>query len=92
MCEDRGLTGQQGVIIPAQNVNDLMLRDDVIAAVRKKKFAVYPITRLEQAVALLTGMAAGESLADGQFAEGTLFGKVQTNLDVLHEASRLRTL
>jgi lon-related putative ATP-dependent protease len=92
VCEDRGLTGQQGVIIPAQNVNDLMLRDDVIAAVRKKKFAVYPITRLEQAVALLTGMAAGESLADGQFAEGTLFGKVQTNLDVLHEASRLRTL
>lgn len=90
VCMDRGLTGSQGVIIPAQNVGDLMLRDDVITAVRKKQFAIYPITRLEQAVELLTGMLAGIRKGDGTFDEATLFGKVQANLDVLHEASRLR--
>ncbi len=89
VCQDKGLTGTQGVIIPVQNVRDLMLRDDVVEAVRRQKFFLYPITRLEQAIELMMGMPTGEILPDGRFPEGTVYAKVQHNLDVLHEASKL---
>ncbi len=72
ICQRRGLTGDQGVLIPAANVPHLMLRRDVIAAVRQGRFHVYPITDVNQAVALLTGVSAGDPDEQGHFPEGTV--------------------
>ena len=61
----RGLTGTQGVLIPVENVEDLMLRDDVIEAVAAGKFHVHPVARIEEGIEILTGVAAGQpTLAD----------------------------
>lgn len=67
-CNARGLTGTQGVMIPVQNIPDLMLREDVVEAVEKKKFSVYAITKIEEGIEILTGVNAGAvfSRADGQ--------------------------
>ncbi len=90
VCKDRGLTGTQGVLLPVQNVKDLMLRDEIIEAVRAKQFWLYPIARLEEAVELLIGVPAGVRDEHGCFAPDTVFGKVQHNLTVLHEASKTK--
>jgi len=90
VCKDKGLTGTQGVVLPIQNVNDLMLNDEIVEAVRSKKFNIYPIERVEEAVELMMGVPAGKVRKDGRFPDGTVFGKVQHNLDVLHEASRTK--
>jgi len=88
VCKDKGLTGTQGVVMPIQNVGDLMLGDDIIEAVKNKEFFIYPISRLEQAVELMMGIPAGRIDKNGKFPEGTVFFKVQANLDVLHHASK----
>lgn len=88
ICKDRGLTGKQGVVIPHQNVKDLMLEQEIIDAVRKGQFAVYPIRQLTDAVELMMGLTAGQIDKNGKFPVDSLFAKVQLNLDVLHEASR----
>ncbi len=88
VCKDRGLTGAQGVIIPKQNVKDLMLNDEIIEAVKQKKFAIYPVETVSDAVELMMGVPAGRIGRNGAFPEGTVYAKVQHNLDVLHEASR----
>lgn len=90
ICKDKGLTGSQGVVIPIQNVTDLMLNDEIVDAVKTKKFHIYAIERVEEAVELMMGVPAGKVRSDGRFPEGTVFGKVQHNLDVLHEASRMK--
>lgn len=90
ICKDKGLNGTQGVVIPIQNVSDLMLNDEIVDAVKAKKFHIYAIERVEEAVELMMGVPAGKVRKDGQFPEGTVFGKVQHNLDVLHEASRMK--
>ncbi|MCX6140221.1 MAG: AAA family ATPase [Candidatus Kapabacteria bacterium] len=90
VCKDRGLTGTQGVVMPTQNVGDLMLSDEIIDAVKKGKFRIYPVSRLEEAVELMMGMPAGKIAKNGKFPPDTVFAKVQANLDVLHEASRTR--
>jgi lon-related putative ATP-dependent protease len=90
VCRDRGLTGTQGVVMPKQNVGDLMLSDEIIAAVKAGTFHIYPVTRLEEAVELMMGMPAGRVGRDGRFPPDSVYAKVQTNLDVLHEASRMR--
>jgi len=87
VCKDRGLTGTQGVLLPVQNVKDLMLCNEIIEAVHAKQFWLYPITRLEEAVELLLNIPAGTRNDEGSFASDTAFGKVQFNLSVLHEAS-----
>lgn len=91
VCKDRGLTGTQGVILPVQNMKDLMLRDEIIAAVRAKQFWIYPVSRLEQAVELLLGVPAGIRDDQGCFLPDTVYGKVQHNLTVLHQASQSTT-
>ena len=88
VCKDRGLTGTQGVIIPKQNVKDLMLNDEIIEAVKQKKFTIYPVETVSDAVELMMGMPAGRVGRNGKFPDGTVYAKVQHNLDVLHEASR----
>ena len=80
VCRARGLTGEQGVIIPASNVQHLMLRADVVQAVADGKFAVYPVTAIDQAVGLLTGMPAGERDALGAFPQGSVNFRVEQKL------------
>jgi ATP-dependent Lon protease len=73
VCKDRGLTGTQGVLIPEKNVPDLMLREDVLEAVRKGKFRVYAIKTIDQGIEILTGVRAGNKREDGSYLPGTVF-------------------
>ena len=77
VCNSRGLTGKQGVIIPVQNIEDLMLKDNVIEAVKKKKFHIYPVSTVEEAIGLLTGVRAGKMLKGGHYQVNTVFGCVE---------------
>lgn len=72
ICKARGLTGKQGVLIPVQNVGDLMLRDEVIEAVQNKKFRVYAVSTVNEGIEILTGAKAGEQKKDGTFEAGTI--------------------
>ena len=72
VCKAKGLTGKQGVMVPHQNVDDLMLRKDVVKAVEEGKFHIYPVETIDQGVGVLTGMGAGERREDGSFKEGTV--------------------
>lgn len=72
VCKAKGLTGKQGVIIPYQNIEDLMLRKDVVEAVKEGKFHIYPIKTIDEGIEILTGVEAGERLEDGTFKEGTV--------------------
>jgi predicted ATP-dependent protease len=84
-CRQRGLTGQQAVIIPARNVKHLVLRKEVVEAVRRGRFAVYAVHTVEEVMELLTGMPAGERGADGHYPDGTIFGRVEKRLTEMAE-------
>ena len=79
-CRIEGLTGTQGVMIPQANVEDLMLREDVLDAVAAGKFHVWPIGRIEQGVEVLTGVPAGARNGSGRFEEGSVFARVDERL------------
>jgi len=80
VCKLKGLTGHQGVLIPAENVDDLMLRDEVIAAVAKGLFHIYPIATIEQGIEVLTGVYAGQRNPAGKFDPGSVFAKVDARM------------
>ncbi len=80
ICKAQGLTGQQGVIIPEQNVDNLMLRHEIIDAVQKNQFHIYAIKTVEEGLELLTGVPAGERGPDGKFPEGTIYARVEARL------------
>lgn len=80
LCNERGLTGTQGVIIPASNVQHLMLREDVVEACARGEFSVHAIKTAEQGVALLTGLEAGRRGDDGEYPEGSVNRKVEERL------------
>src|SRR5712675_844026 len=80
VCRIKGLTGTQGVVIPAANVEDLMLREDLLEAVAAKKFHVWPVSRIEQGIELLTGVPAGDRNGDGTFPAGTAFARLDDRL------------
>jgi len=80
VCKARGLTGDQGVIIPAANGRNLMLREEVVRAVAEGKFHIYPVTTVEEGIELLTGVPAGERDQEGQFPEGTVHARVMARL------------
>jgi lon-related putative ATP-dependent protease len=80
ICSQRGLDGSHGVVIPADNVKHLMLREDVVAAVEERRFNVYAVHGIDEAIEILTGQAAGERGADGLFAEGTANRRVEDRL------------
>lgn len=88
ICTQRGLTGRQGVLIPAANVQHLMLRCDVIEAVREGRFGIWPIAHVDQGIALLTGQPAGERTENGTFPPDSVNGKVEARLAALAEAAR----
>jgi lon-related putative ATP-dependent protease len=72
VCKARGFTGKQGVIIPIQNVEDLMLREEVYEAVQKKKFQIYAIKTIDEGIEILTGVKAGKQKQDYSFESGTI--------------------
>jgi lon-related putative ATP-dependent protease len=91
ICRHKGLTGKQGVIIPVKSVMDLMLRKDLVEAVKDGKFHIYPIGAIEQGVEILTGMKAGKIRKDGTYPKGTLFRLVDDRLKDLAEKARAYT-
>jgi lon-related putative ATP-dependent protease len=72
VCRQRGLNEQQGVLIPKSNVQHLMLREDVVEAVRHGQFAIYPISTIDEGIEILTGVKAGERGPEGRFPGGTI--------------------
>jgi ATP-dependent Lon protease len=80
VCSIQGLTGTQGVIIPIENVEDLMLRDDVIEAVAQGKFHVLPVRTVEQGIEILAGVKAGTRGSNGKFEENTVFALADQRL------------
>ncbi len=80
VCKARGLTGTQGVIIPAANVRHLMLREEVVQAVAAGKFHVWPVRTIDEGLELLTGVPAGERGPDGSYPEGTVHYAAQKRL------------
>lgn len=87
-CRARGLTGKQGVIIPEPNVGDLMLKEEVVEAVRKKRFHIYPVSTIEEGLLILTGTSAGERLEDGSFPADTVYADVVRRLAELAKLAR----
>ncbi|HDP88736.1 MAG TPA: ATP-binding protein [Thioalkalivibrio sp.] len=83
ICQGRGLSEGQGVIIPASNAAHLMLREDVVAAVREGRFAVYPVRHVEEAMSLLCGLEPGEPGTTGAFPPETFNGRVAARLQAL---------
>ena len=79
VCHARGLTGEQGVIIPQTNVRDLMLRENVLAAVKEGKFNIYAVSTVSEAIEILTGAPAGER-KDNKFPDKTLHHAVEKRL------------
>src|SRR5690625_3939831 len=88
VCKKKGLTGTQGVLIPHQNVKNLMLKDDVIEAVKEGKFHIYAIKTVEEGIALLTGMKAREIEQKESFGEKTVYQKVADKLHYFIERTK----
>src|ERR1700738_3005693 len=80
VCRIQGLTGRQGVMIPASNVEDLMIREDILEAVGAGKFHIWPAEKIEEGIEILTGRTAGTCNGDGSFQSGTVFAKVNDRL------------
>ena len=88
ICAARGLTGEQGVLIPASNVCHLMLRPEVVDAVRAGRFRIWAVSNVDEALALLTGLPAGEPDAQGQMPEGSVNARIAAGLDKLAQLRR----
>jgi predicted ATP-dependent protease len=88
ICKTKGLTGRQGVLIPASNLPNLMLKDEVVRAVLEGKFHVWPVTTVEEGIELLTGTKAGRRLEDGSYEAGTVFGLADQQLKKLAQTMK----
>jgi lon-related putative ATP-dependent protease len=84
-CRQKGLTGNQGVILPAQNTVNLMLRAGVRQAVAEGKFHIYPVRTIDEGIEILTGVPAGKLQEDGTYPEDSVHGRVMTRLDEITE-------
>ncbi len=80
VCKTKTLSGTQGVIIPRANTKNLMLRKEVIDAVKRRRFRVYQISTVEEGIEILTGIPAGIADKDGEYPDGTVYGAVQKKL------------
>jgi lon-related putative ATP-dependent protease len=85
VCKLKGLTGQQGVMIPESNVQNLMLKEEVVDAVKAGQFNIYSVKTIGEGIEVLTGTKAGERRADGTFEEGTVNYHVDTQLKEMAE-------
>jgi predicted ATP-dependent protease len=88
VCRIRKLSGRQGVLIPASNVRNLMLKEEVAEAVKAGKFHIYPVKTIDEGIEVLTGLKAGKRLEDGSFEPGSVNDRVQKRLVTLAEKLR----
>ena len=86
LCRLTGFNGSQGVIMPTRNVKNLMLKKDVVEAVKEGKFFIYPIQRVDEGLEIITGMQVGELRDDGTYPEGTINYLVVKRLAEISEA------
>lgn len=87
LCKKRGLTGTQGVIIPVSNVKDLVLKDEVVEAVKNNRFHIYAISTLDEGIELLMGVSAGEKDKTGKFSPTSVHGRVMKKLREYYKKS-----
>ncbi|MCI5222386.1 MAG: ATP-dependent protease, partial [Candidatus Electrothrix sp. AR4] len=80
VCAARGLTGSEGVIIPAINRRHLMLKKEVVNAISEKQFSIYLVKTVDEAVSLLTGLDAGECDSAGLYPQDSINGRVEETL------------
>jgi lon-related putative ATP-dependent protease len=88
VCKAKGLTGEQGVMIPKDNVRNLALNDEVVEAVKDGTFHIYAVTTIDEGIEVLTGTPAGERNGDGEYPEGAIHYLVEERLDQLAEKAR----
>jgi predicted ATP-dependent protease len=88
VCKAKGLTGEQGVLIPATNVRHLMLKEEVVEAVRAGRFHIWSVATIDQGIEILTGVPAGERGADGRYPEGTINFLVDKRLEEFGESMK----
>ncbi len=88
ICRAKGLSGDQGVMIPHKNLKNLMLQQEVVDAVREGKFHIYAVSTIDEGIEVLTGVEAGERKEDGTYPEGTINYKVDKQLKDM--AAKLR--
>jgi predicted ATP-dependent protease len=86
VCKARGLTGRQGVLIPARNAPHLMVDEVVLEAVDKGEFNIYAVETVEEGIEILTGLPAGARDEAGRYPEKSVFGRVDARLDEMAEA------
>jgi lon-related putative ATP-dependent protease len=80
VCKIKGFTGKQGVMIPESNVQNLMLKEEIVEAVKEGKFHIYPVKTIDEGIEILTGVKAGQRRQDGTFEEGTVNDRVDKRL------------
>jgi predicted ATP-dependent protease len=88
ICKAKGLTGQQGVLIPSSNVQNLMLREDVVEAIRDGRFNIYSVDSVDEGIEVLTGVPAGKRLEGGKFEGGSINDRAQKRLEQLARVMR----
>jgi predicted ATP-dependent protease len=88
LCNARGLTGRQGVLIPESNILNLMLRRDVVEAVREERFSIYAAAHVDEGIELLTGVAAGKQDENNQWPPESINGKIAARLAGMAEKIR----
>ena len=88
VCSLSGLTGDQGVMIPHQNVKNLMLREDVVEAIRNGKFHIYAVSSIDEGIEILTGQEAGKRQGDGTYPDGSISYLVDKRLKELSQSMR----
>ena len=88
VCQVKGLTGRQGVLIPASNVKNLMLKEDVVGAVKEGMFHIWPVQTIDEGIEILTGVKAGRLLDDGMFEDNSVNRRVAQQLSAFAEATK----
>lgn len=86
VCKAVGLTGDQGVMIPHQNVKNLMLKDEVIEAVKGGRFHIWQVRTVDEGIEILTGVEAGSLNEEGKYLEGTVFYEINSRLEKMHSS------
>ena len=88
VCKAKGLTGDQGVMIPRDNIRNLVLNDEVVDAVGHGKFHIYAVSTIDEGIEVLTGTPAGDRDGDGGYPEGTVHYLVERRLEEMAKAAR----
>ena len=88
VCKAKGLTGEQGVLVPQSNARNLMLKEEVVEAVKEGRFHIWPVKTIDEGIEVLTGTKAGHRREDGTFEEGTVNYRVEKRLKELAETMR----